>query len=103
MRPKPPGLRSSSPSMLLSSTPAPGIITPEPDPLELDRLAMPPSASIALTWVVEPAGARVSPPPPSSRGMRAQRRSMQSSSCRSAGKASSRSAFARSPARTTAR
>ena len=42
----------------------PGTTTPEPEPLELDRLAMPPSASTALTWVVEPAGLRDGGRPP---------------------------------------
>ena len=89
-RPKPPGLRSSSPSMLFRRMPVPGAITPEPDPFELERLAMPPSASTALVWVVPV-------------GRRAQSRSMLSSSRRSAWKRSSRTAFAAAPARTTAR
>ena len=43
--------------MLFRRMPVPGAITPEPEPFELDRLAMPPSASTALVWVV-PVGRR---------------------------------------------
>ena len=103
--PKPPGFRSSSPSMLLSMIPVPGTTTPELDPLEPERLAMPPSASTALTWVVDPVGLREGGGGrrlPSS-AQRDQMRSMQSSWWRSSGNASSRSALAAAPARATAR
>ena len=42
---KPAGLRSSSPIMLLSWTPVPGTITPEPEPFEQVTLAQAPAAS----------------------------------------------------------
>ncbi len=51
---KPSGLRSSSPSMLLTCTPVSGTITPEPVPLEQVTAAHRPSASTAVMWVVEP-------------------------------------------------
>ena len=91
--------------MLLSMIPVPGTTTPELEPFELDRLAMPPSASIALMWVVDPVGLREGAPPsrPPPEARRAQMRSMQSSSWRSTGNAASRRALAAVPARATAR
>ena len=62
---KPNGLRSSSPSMLLTWTPVPGTIRPEPVPFEQVTLAQRPSASTAVIWVVEP---RPSPGPTSAGG-----------------------------------
>ena len=46
--------------MLLTWTPVPGTIRPEPVPFEQVTLAQTPSASIAVMWVVEPSrsGAR---------------------------------------------
>ena len=57
---KPSGFRSSSPSMLLTWTPVPGTIRPEPVPFEQVTLAQRPSPSTAVMWVVEP---RPSPGP----------------------------------------
>ena len=51
---KPNGFRSSSPSMLLTWTPVPGTIRPEPVPFEQVTLAQRPSPSTAVMWVVEP-------------------------------------------------
>ena len=50
----PPGLRSSSPSMLLRWIPVPGTTTPEHDPFEQVTDAQAPSASSAARWVVDP-------------------------------------------------
>ena len=51
---KPSGLRSVSPSMLLTWIPVPSTKSPEPVPFEQVTLAQPPSASTAVMWVVEP-------------------------------------------------
>ena len=58
---KPSGFRSSSPSMLLTWTPVPGTISPEPVPFEQVTLAQRPSPSSAVMWVVEPSRSRRRP------------------------------------------
>ena len=55
---RPPGFRSSSPSMLFMWIPVPGTITPDPQPVEAERDAAFPCASTTLMCVVDgsPAG-----------------------------------------------
>ena len=49
---KPAGWRSSSPIMLLSCMPVPGMNSPDPDPLEAVIDATLPQRSITERWVV---------------------------------------------------
>ena len=97
--PNPPGFRSLSPSMLLSMIPVPGTTTPDPDPLDDERLAIPPSASIALTWVVPVGFLDGGSPDVSCPDSAAQKRSRKSSSDKLALNSGPRMAFAAASAR----